>query len=69
MDDKLKKLIESLEEIEGSLDNAYYSLPEYDANSEGSSYLDSARNEVYVLKDELERIVLDNNKVRSSEMV
>ena len=69
MDDKLKKLIESLEEIEGSLDNAYYSLPEYDANSEGRSYLDSARNDVYVLKDELERIILDNNKVRSSEMV
>ena len=69
MDEKLKKLIESLEEIEGSLDNAYYSLPEYDANSEGRSYLDSARNEVYVLKDELERIVLDNNKVRSGEMV
>ena len=69
MDDKLKKLIESLEEIEGSLDNAYYSLPEYDANSEGRRYLDSARNEVYVLKDELERIVLDNNKVRSGEMV
>ena len=69
MDDKLKKLIESLEEIEGSLDNAYFSLPEYDANSEGRSYLDSARNEVYVLKDELERIVLDNNKVRSGEMV
>ena len=69
MDDKLKKLIESLEEIEGSLDNAYYSLPEYDANSEGRSYLDSARNEVYVLKDELERIVLDNTKVRRGEMV
>ena len=30
MDEKLKKLIESLEEIEGSLDNVYYSLPEYD---------------------------------------
>ena len=69
MDEKLKKLIESLEEIEGSLDNAYYSLPEYDANSEGRSYLDSARNDVYVLKDELERIILDNNVVRSSEMV
>ena len=69
MDEKLKKLIESLEEIEGSLDNAYYSLPEYDANSEGRSYLDSARNDVYVLKGELERIILDNNKVRSSEMV
>ena len=69
MDEKLKKLIESLEEIEGSLDNAYYSLPEYDANSEGRSYLDSARNDVYVLKDELERIILDNNKGRNSEMV
>ncbi len=69
MDEKLKKLIESLEEIEGSLDNAYYSLPEYDANSEGRSYLDSARNDVYVLKDELERIILDNNILRSSEMV
>ena len=66
MDEKLKKLIESLEEIEGSLDNAYYSLPEYDANSEGRSYLDSARNDVYVLKDELERIILDNNKLRRS---
>ena len=69
MDGKITKLIESLIEIEGQLDNAYYSLPEYDANSEGRSYLDSARNEVYVLKDELERIVLDNNKVRSGEMV
>ena len=69
MDEKLKHLIDSLEEIEGSLDNAYYSLPEYDANSEGRSYLDSARNDVYVLKDELERIILDNNILRSSEMV
>tara|TARA_S200000501_G_scaffold305668_1_gene294114 strand:+ start:107 stop:316 length:210 start_codon:yes stop_codon:yes gene_type:complete len=69
MEEKLKKLIESLEEIEGSLDDAYYSLPEYDSNSEGRSYIDSARNDVYNLKDELERIILDNNKVRSSEMV
>ena len=34
MDGKIKKLIESLIEIEGQLDNAYYSLPEYDANSD-----------------------------------
>ena len=61
MDEKLKKLIESLEEIEGSLDNHYYSLPDL-INSEGRSYLDSkVRNDVYVLKDELERIILDNN--------
>ena len=40
MDEKLKKLIESLEEIEGSLDNTtilYLST----INSEGRSYLDS----------------------------
>ena len=50
---KLKEIINKLEEIEGSLDDAFYSLPEYNANSDSRSYIDSARNELYVLKEEV----------------
>ena len=47
---KLKEIINKLEEIEGSLDDAFYSLPEYNANSDSKSYIDSARSELYVLR-------------------
>ena len=55
-------ILEKLEEIEGQLDDSYYSLPEYDANSDGRSSLDGARNDLYNLKDELERKILDEKK-------
>ena len=54
--EKLKEMLKSLESVEGSLDDAFYSLPEYDANTDSRSYLDSARNELYTLKEELEEV-------------
>ena len=53
---KLKEIINKLEEIEGSLDDAFYSLPEYNANSDSMSYIDSARSELYVLKESIEKL-------------
>jgi len=55
----LKEILNNLEMIEGTLDDAFYSLPEYNANEDSKSYVDSARNELYNLKDSLERAVLD----------
>ena len=54
--EKLKEMLKSLESMEGSLDAAFYSLPEYNANTDSRSYLDSARNELYTLKEELEEV-------------
>ena len=54
--EKLKEMLKSLESVEGSLDDAFYSLPEYNANTDSRSYLDSARNELYTLKEELEEV-------------
>jgi len=57
---KIKEIINKLEEIEGSLDDAFYSLPEYNANSDSKSYIDSARSELYVLKESIEKSNLEN---------
>jgi len=62
----IKEIINKLELIEGSLDDAFYSLPEYNANEDSKSYVDSARNDLYVLKDSLERAVLDGADVTVS---
>ena len=61
-----KEILEKLEEIEGQLDDSFYSLPEWDGNSDGRSYLDGARNDLYNLKDGIERTILDENKVKKS---
>ena len=45
--------------IEGQLDDSFYSLPEWDGNSDGRSYVDSARNDLYVLKDNIEKALLE----------
>ena len=50
-----KKILEHLCEIEGELDDAYYSLPDYNANSDSQSYIDGARGTLYHLKDEIEK--------------
>ena len=47
----LSEIINKLEDIEGSLDDAYYSLPEYNANTDSRDYIDSARDELYGLKE------------------
>ena len=62
----LKEILNNLELIEGTLDDAFYSLPEYNANTDSRTYVDSARNDLYVLKDSLERAVLDGADVTVS---
>ena len=59
---KYKKILDKLIEIEGQLDDAYYSLPEYNANSDGKSHIDGARCDLYHLKDEIEKSILNEKK-------
>ncbi len=66
MNEHFVKILEKLEEIEGQLDDAYYTLPEYDANSDGKGYIDGARCDLYHLKDEIERMIMDSKKVAKS---
>ena len=65
---KFKEIINKLEMIEGSLDDAFYSLPEYNANTDSRDYIDSARNELYCLKDEIEKVISDIDKVTLDEV-
>ena len=51
----LKEIVKELEIIESSLDNAFYSLPEYNSNVDSKDYIDSARNELYCLKEDIEK--------------
>ena len=60
----IKEILTELEIIEGQLDDAFYSLPEYNANEDSKSYVDSARSDLYVLKDSLERAVLDGAELK-----
>ena len=63
-----KEILKTLEIIEGSLDDAFYSLPEYNANTESRDYIDNARNEVYCLRDVIEKVVRDIDKVTLDEV-
>ena len=60
-----QKILDMLIEIEGELDDAYYSLPDYNANSDSQSYIDGARCTLYHLKDEIEKTILNSNKDRT----
>ena len=62
-----QKILDMLIEIEGELDDAYYSLPDYNANSDSQSYIDGARCTLYHLKDEIEKTILDSNIVADGE--
>ena len=57
-----QKILDMLIEMEGELDDAYYSLPDYNANSDSQSYIDGARCTLYHLKDEVEKSILDSKK-------
>ena len=57
-----QKILDMLIEIEGELDDAFYSLPDYNANSDSQSYIDGARCTLYHLKDEIEKSILDSKK-------
>ena len=58
----LKEIVTKLEEIEGSLDDAFYSLPEYNANTDSRDYIDSARTELDYLK-----YIIEKEESNSSE--
>ena len=58
---KYKKILLALELIEGELDDAYYQLPEYNANSSTRDSIDCARSELYCLKDDIEKALLDES--------
>ena len=57
-----EKILEVLIEIEGQLDDAVNTLPEYNSNVDARGYIDGARNELYCLKDDIERFILDENQ-------
>ena len=58
-----EKILEMLVEIEGELDDAYYSLPDYNANSDSQSYIDGARCTLYHLKDEIEKSIITDKQL------
>ena len=62
-----QEIYNTLVEIQGQLEDSYYSLPDYNANSDGKSSLDGARCDVSYLLDEVERTILDENKVLSGK--
>ena len=55
-----KEILLSLEMIECELDDATNSLPDWGGNSDSRSNIDCAKDELYNLKDEIERAILDS---------
>ena len=55
---KYEKILLALELIEAELDDATNQLPEYNANSDAQVSIDCAKNELYCLKDDLEKAIL-----------
>ena len=62
---KYEKILLALELIEGELDDASNQLPDYNANSDAQVSLDCAKNELYCLKDDIEKAILTENKLDS----
>ena len=57
-----KEILLKLELIEAELDDATNQMPEYNANSDARVSIDGAKYELYSLKDDIERAILDENK-------
>ena len=64
---KYEKILLALELIEGELDDGSNQLPDYNANSDAQVSLDCAKNELYCLKDDIEKAILDENRVISGD--
>ena len=60
---KYEKILLALELIEAELDDASNQLPEYNANSDAQVSLDCAKNELYCLKDDLEKAIITEKKL------
>ena len=57
-----KDILLKLEMIEAELDDATNQMPEYNANSDARVSIDGAKYELYTLKDDIERAILDKDK-------
>ena len=57
-----KEILLKLEMIEAELDDATNQMPEYNANSDARGSIDGAKYELYTLKDDIEKAILDENK-------
>jgi len=62
-----KEILEQLSEIEGLIEEASNTLPDYSANTDTRISIDIAKELMYGLKDELEKAILDGEKVISGE--
>ena len=60
---KYEKILLALNLIEGELDDASNQLPDYNANSDAQASLDCAKNELYCLKDDIEKAILTEKKL------
>ena len=58
----LNEILEKLINIENELDDATNSLPDWNGNIDSRSNIDGAKCELYHLKDEIERCILDLKK-------
>ena len=58
-----KEILNKLTEIEGQLDDAMNTLPEYNANVDSQGYIDAARCDLYYLKDEIEKAIITDKKL------
>ena len=58
-----KEILDKLSEIEGQLDDAMNTLPEYNANVDSQGYIDGARCDLYYLKDEIEKAIITEKKL------
>ena len=54
-----KQILNQLTIIEGQLDDAMNTLPEYNANVDSQGYIDGARCDLYYLKEEVEKAIVD----------
>ncbi len=56
-----KQILNQLYIIEGQLDDAMNTLPEYNANVDSQGYIDGARCDLYYLKEEVEKAIVDED--------
>ena len=54
-----KQILNQLTIIESQLDDAMNTLPEYNANVDSQGYIDGARCDLYYLKEEVEKAIVD----------
>ena len=66
--DKLKELLDLVYNLEGDLDDAYYSIPDWEKNNDSKSYIDGARCTLYELKSQMEKMKRDVEEVTMDEV-